>query len=139
MELKIEGMKIGDIQQELEIQTSRSGGKGGQNVNKVETQVEVRWHIPSSKISEEAKGILTQGLSARLTKDHTLIIRSNTARTQLENKSIALLKLEKLVQQILKPGKKRIKTKIPKSVQERRLDHKKKRGEIKSLRQKHFF
>lgn len=133
-------MKTDEIRKEIQVQTSRSGGKGGQNVNKVETQVEIRWHIPSSALfNEEEKKLLIDKLTPKLTKDHTLIIRSNAARTQLENRSIALAKLEKLLQHLLKQNKKRIKTKVPKGVVEKRLNSKKKRSEIKSLRQKHIF
>lgn len=129
-------MKI-DVSGELEIRTSRSGGKGGQHVNKVETQVEVRFTIGLSRIlNEEQKQILTDKLAKKLTHDGTLIVRCNETRTQLSNKEIAIEKLHHMLEQCLIKRKARIATRVSKAVKARRMDEKKRRGDIKKMRGK---
>lgn len=129
-------MKI-DVSGELEVRTSRSGGKGGQHVNKVETQVEVRFTIGASRIlHDEQKQILLDKLANKLTHDGTLIVRCNETRTQLSNKEIAIEKLHHVLEQCLIKRKARIATRASKAVKARRMDQKKRRGEIKKMRGK---
>ena len=107
---------------ECNFKTSRSGGKGGQNVNKVSSKVELIFNVSNSVVlTEEQKELLISKLATRLDSAYNLHIVSQEDRSQLLNKQRTIKKLEILLIKCLHVEKKRKPTKIPKSVKEKRL------------------
>lgn len=126
-----------DLSSELSFQTTRSGGKGGQNVNKVETAVIASFHIDTSVLlSDEQKSLLKEKLSNRISKEGLLQVKSQTHRTQLANKEEAVEKINELVTKALQKKKPRIATRASKASKEKRLEWKKRNAEIKAGRQR---
>ncbi len=120
---------------ELQFAFSRSSGPGGQHVNKVNTKVELRFNINQSKLLDFLqKEILWKKLKNTLTQDGDLLVISQKTRSQLKNKEIAIEKFYKLLNDALKPIKKRKPTKPSKSAKEKRLKDKKALSEKKSRR-----
>ncbi len=128
-------IKTIDFLPELEFQTSRSGGPGGQNVNKVETKVELRFNIATSALlTDEQKARLLEKLESQLVQETILSISAQEKRSQLQNKELVIKKFYKILEKAFHEKKKRIPSKTPQAVVEKRLKTKKIDGEKKSLR-----
>src|SRR5689334_10341477 len=87
---------------ELEITASRSGGAGGQHVNKTDTKITVRWNIKNSNaLTDEQKQRIVEKLQSRITQDGDLIVHNSTSRSQQHNKKNALHTLATIIRQAL--------------------------------------
>ncbi|RZJ80407.1 MAG: aminoacyl-tRNA hydrolase [Flavobacterium sp.] len=114
-----------ELIKELTFKTSRSGGKGGQNVNKVSSKVELIFNPQNSLLfTDDEKVLLLERLANRLDSEGNLHIVSQEDRSQLLNKQRTVIKLVKLLTQCLQVEKKRKPTKIPKAVIAKRLNNK---------------
>jgi ribosome-associated protein len=130
-------LKEEEILKETILKATTSGGKGGQNVNKVATRVELYFNIPNSNaLTEEQKSLLLSKLNSKISEEGVLRIVSSEDRSQLKNRETVREKFIALLSQALKKDKVRRKTKPGKEVNEERIKEKKLNAEKKQRRSK---
>jgi len=124
---------------ELEITASRSGGPGGQHVNKTSSRITVRWNVKNTQAFTDAqKQYLLERLQSELTSEGDILVSNSTSRSQTQNRQLALDQLAQKIRKALHVPKKRMKTKVSKEAKESRLHEKKRRSETKARRSKKF-
>lgn len=121
---------------EVEISAMRAQGSGGQNVNKVSSAIHLRFDINASSLSDFHKELLLNSKDSRITKEGVLVIKAQQFRTQEKNKEDAFERLQEFILKNTHVDKPRTPTRPSKSARNKRMDQKKQRGRIKSMRGK---
>ncbi|HRN98643.1 MAG TPA: alternative ribosome rescue aminoacyl-tRNA hydrolase ArfB [Flavobacterium sp.] len=133
-------MDTRQIESELVVKAVRSGGPGGQNVNKVSTKIQLYFNVAQSQgLTDEERLRITQKLSSRISADGILMVHSDLTRSQLKNRGEAMSRLFELLEQALIVEKPRKVRRIPKAAVEKRLKAKKVQSEVKQARRKPNF
>lgn len=132
-----ETIRVEKLAGELRFTASRSDGPGGQNVNKVNSKITLKFDVVhSTLLSAEEKETIVKRLGSQLTKDGVLVLTAQESRSQLANKETVMLKLENLLQRAFEKRKVRKRTKPSKGSVQERIQMKKKLSEKKKWRQK---
>jgi len=131
------GLPLGerDFEKEFQFRASRSSGAGGQNVNKVNTKVELRFDVQaSSLLNDKEKEMLRTRGAGRINREGILILTSQSERSQYGNRSQCILKFYRLLFHALEPVETRIPTTPTRASRELRISEKRKKSEKKSRR-----
>jgi ribosome-associated protein len=130
-------VKINIPHSEYTIKAVRSGGAGGQHVNKVSSRIELYWDFRNSEVlTDDQKNRIAEKMRSRISDDGLLRVTEDSSRSQHGNREAVVKKLHTLIVAALKVNKKRVPTKISAAAKRKRVDSKKKRAEVKSLRRK---
>jgi ribosome-associated protein len=122
---------------EIHFDASRSGGPGGQNVNKVSSRVTLTFDVnASAALSEDQKRTVLQKLGGRINKEGVLRVISQRTRSQEMNRADAAERFAELIREALTPQRTRVKTRVTRAARQRRVDEKKKRALVKKQRNK---
>jgi ribosome-associated protein len=128
-------IKDRELERELSFQASRSGGAGGQNVNKVASKVELRFHVEDSQLlSDEEKALVQEKLSSRINSEGFLQVVCQAERSQLQNKEQCVARFYELLRQALTRQKKRKATKPTRASVRKRLEGKRRQSDKKASR-----
>lgn len=120
---------------ELEVSFARAGGPGGQHVNTSATKVELRFDVAGSRSLDRAqKDRVMAALASRVTTDGVLVLQAGEFRSQARNREAAVGRLGNLLDEALRPRRRRIPTRVPRAERRRRRERKRRRGERKRLR-----
>ena len=131
----MERVEIGE--NELSFTYARSSGPGGQHVNRVETRVTLRFDVMASpSLTEDQKQRILRRLATRINKEGVLRVVSQRHRSREANRRAAIERFHELLATALRPRRKRRRTHVPKAARRRRLESKRRRGEVKQLRRK---
>jgi ribosome-associated protein len=126
-----------NLDNECTFTAQRSSGPGGQNVNKVNTRIDLRFNVSGSIIlTNDEKERISAKLKNKITDEGFLLISSQESRSQANNKTIAIEKFYALIESALKEPKKRKRFKMPESLRRKRLEEKRQRSERKALRKR---
>jgi len=130
-------MKLPDLSSEIRYQFARSGGAGGQNVNKVATKAELRFDLrQSTLLTDEQKAVLETRLAGKLTTDGELVLTHQTERTQLANREKVTTKFYRLLEKAFETPKARRATRPSKAAVAERIAAKKRKGDVKATRRR---
>jgi ribosome-associated protein len=130
-------LNIDALKSELTFKAVKSGGAGGQHVNKVSSKVMLSFNVLESKVlTEEEKEILLKKIATKLTREGLLILNCDESRSQHKNKELVIKRFIALIKEGLIVSKKRVPTKTPKAVIMKRLENKRKLSERKTSRKK---
>ncbi|MCK6618532.1 MAG: aminoacyl-tRNA hydrolase [Cyclobacteriaceae bacterium] len=130
-------IKSQNIAHELHFVTSRSSGPGGQNTNKVNSRVTLRWSVVNSTVlTQEQRALIMQKLARYISQNGDLVLHAQTSRSQFQNKAEVITKLDALLQKIFAVKRKRVATRPTSASRLKRLEGKKRNAEKKQWRKK---